>query len=84
MTDTSWVVGWAMFVWAFLIGAMLAFELYTVYWNRKHNGSGKRANLSAYISAFFQRGNRRLKYKAGSAILIAVFVVFLLHFLGYF
>ena len=80
--DTSWVSVPHMLGWAALLGAMLVYELYTLAWNRRNKG--KRANLSAFVQAFFQRGNRRLKYKAGPAILIAVFVVFLLHFLGYF
>lgn len=75
--DTSWVVDWAMWGWAILIGAL--FEIYTLWWNKSHKG--KRANLSAYVSAYFRSGNRRLKYSAGGAVVIALFVFFIGHFL---
>ena len=78
---TDWTVGWAKWGWAILIGAMLVFELYTLWWNKRNKG--KRANLTAYVSAFFQRGDRRLKYKAGPAVLVVVFVYFLGHFMDW-
>jgi hypothetical protein len=77
----DWVVPWAMWVWGALFAAMVVFELYTLWWNKRN--PGKRANLSAYVSAYFRSGERRLKYSAGSAVLIALFMFFLLHFLGY-
>ena len=76
---SDWTVSWAMWGWGILFAAMVAFEGYTLWWNRKHDG--KRANLTAYVSAFFRSGDRRLKYSAGPAVLIALFVYFLGHFL---
>jgi len=70
-----------MLGWGAIIALMLPSEIYTISWNRKHKG--KRSNLTAYVRAFFQRGDRRLKYKAGPAILIAVFVFFLGHFMAW-
>lgn len=77
----AWVSVPHMLGWAALIAAMLVYELYTLRWNKTHKG--KRANLSAYVSAFFGAGERRLKYHAGAAVLIAVFVFFVGHFLGW-
>lgn len=70
-----------MFGWAFWIAVGLLFEFYTLWWNKSH--LGKRANLSAYVSAFFQAGNRRLRFKAGRAVLLGTFVFFTGHFLGW-
>lgn len=78
---TDWTVPWAMFIWAFWIAVGLLFEFYTLRWNKAH--PGKRANLSAYVSAFFQAGNRRLRFKGGPAILLGTFVFFTGHFLGW-
>lgn len=77
----AWVSVPHMLGWAVLIAIMLAYEFYSLAWNKKHQG--KRANLSAYVSAFFRAGDRRLKYSAGGAILIATFVFFTGHFLGW-
>jgi hypothetical protein len=77
--ETHWAVGWAMIVWGALFAIMVGFEIYTLYWNKKN--PGKRANLTAYVSAFFRAGKRRLKYSVGPAILIALFLYFLGHFL---
>ena len=77
----DWTVGWAMWAWALIFAAMVALELYTLHWNRKHRG--KRANLTAYVSAFFRAGDRRLKWSVGPAVLIALFVYFLGHFLNW-
>ena len=79
----DWTVGWAMWAWALIFAAMVALELYTIFWNRRHKGSGKRANLTAYVSAFFRAGDRRLKWSVGPAVLIALFVYFLGHFLNW-
>jgi hypothetical protein len=70
-----------MLGWALWIGAGLLFEAYTLWWNKSH--PGRRANLSAYVSAFFGAGDRRLRYHAGAAVLIATFVFFAGHFLGW-
>lgn len=75
----DWTVKWAMWIWASLFTAMVLFELYTLYWNKSH--PGKRANLTAYISAYFRSGKRRLAYSAGPAVLIALFIYFMGHFL---
>lgn len=77
---TDWTVGWAKVSWALLFIAMVALEAYTLRWNHKHPGH-KRANLTAYVSAFFRAGDRRLKWSVGPAVLIALFVYFLGHFL---
>jgi hypothetical protein len=79
--EQAWVSVPHMLGWAALFAVMLGYELYTIFWNRNH--PGKRANLTAYVMAFFGTGRRRLKYQAGSAILIAVFVFFLGHFMGW-
>jgi hypothetical protein len=81
VTDSpqSWVSVPHKLGWAALIAIMLAYELYTLRWNKRH--PGKRANLSSYVQAFFRAGERRLKYSAGGAILIATFVYFTGHFL---
>lgn len=81
MNTTDWVVSWAMWGWASLFVVMLIFELYTLWWNRYRGDGKQRANLTAYVSAFFRVGKRRLKYSAGPAVIIAVFVYFLGHFL---
>jgi len=78
---TEWVVPWAMWGWATLFIVLLIFELYTLWWNNEKGDGKQRANLTAYVSAFFRVGNRRLKYSASAAILIAVFIYFLGHFL---
>jgi hypothetical protein len=75
----DWTVSWAMWGWGILFFAMVVFEFYTLWWNRTHKG--KRANLTAYVSAFFRAGSRRLRWSAGPAVLIALFVYFVGHFL---
>jgi hypothetical protein len=77
----AWVSWPHMIGWAVIFAVMLVYELYTLWWNRKNKG--RRANLTAFVMAFFGTSNRRLKYRAGSAVLIAVFVFFLGHFMGW-
>lgn len=76
-----WISTPHMVGWGVLFAAMVLYEGYTLWWNRSH--PGKRANLSAYVSAFFGAGNRRLRWSVGPAVLIALFVFFLGHFLGW-
>ena len=85
MQALEWTVRWAMWGWAILIGLILAFELYCLWWNHKYgHDRGQRANLTAYAMAFFRTHDRyRLRYTAGPAVLIALFCWFIVHFLGW-
>lgn len=78
---TDWVVPWAAWVWGGLFAAVLAFEIFTLYWNKEHRG--KRANLTAYVRAYFGVGDRRLKRSGRPWIMVAFLGWLLLHFLGW-
>ena len=77
----DWVTPWAMYGWGVLFLAVLIFELVTIAFNNTERGKGKRANLTAYVRAFFGIGERRLKYSMPRWILIGFMVWLLLHFL---
>jgi hypothetical protein len=77
----DWTVPWAMYVWGGLFAAVLVFEIFTLYWNKEHKG--KRANLTAYVRAYFGVGDRRLKRSGRPWIMVAFLGWLLLHFLGW-
>jgi hypothetical protein len=79
VTDTTWAVPWAMYVWGGLFAAVLVFEIYTLFWNKQHKG--KRANLTAFVRAAFGVGKRRLKYQLPKWLMVVFLAWLLLHFL---
>lgn len=78
----DWFPAWSMWVWASLFGAVLVFELVTIYWNNsKHAKPGQRANLTAFVQAFFGIGDRRLKFSLPAWIMVAFLGWLIVHFL---
>jgi hypothetical protein len=78
----TWVVPWAAWIWGGLFAAILVFELFTLKWNKAHH-DGQRANLTAYVRAYFGIGDRRLKRSARPWIMVVFLGWLLLHFLGW-
>lgn len=76
----DWTVDWAIKGWAIIFLAVIVFEIYTLWWNKKH-GNGRRANLTAYVRAYFGIGDRRLKRRGRPAVMVAFLVWLLGHFL---
>lgn len=80
---TDWVVPWAAWGWGIIFAAVIVFELWTMYWNRKYGDGRQRANLTAYARAYFGVGDRRLKRSGRPWIMVAFLGWLILHFLGY-
>jgi hypothetical protein len=78
----EWIVPWALWVWAALFGAIIVFELITLYMNRKAD-DGTRRNLTAYVRAWLGVGDRRLTRKGPRWVAVVFLTWLLLHFLGY-
>ena len=77
----EWVIPWSMWIWAALFGAIIVFELITLYMNAKAD-DGTRRNLTAYVQAWIGVGKRRLR-KAGPRWLVVLILLWLLlHFIG--
>jgi len=80
---TDWVVDWAAWIWGATFLFILVFEIYTLIWNNKRGDGKQRANLTAYVRAYFGVGDRRLKRSGRPWVMAAFLVWLLLHFLGY-
>lgn len=82
MEREAWIVPWSMWVWAALFGAIIVFELITLWMNRKAD-DGTRRNLTAYVRAAIGVGDRRLTRRFPRWLAVAILVWLLLHFLGH-
>ena len=82
MNEQAWVVPWAAWGWAVIFAAVIVFELFTLWWNRKRGDGEQRANLTAYVRAYFGVGDRRLKRRGRPIVMVLFLGWLLLHFLG--
>lgn len=76
-----------MWVWALWMAAGLAYEFYTLWWNKRRRKAGdpRKANLTAYVQAFFQtHPQRRLKWHLPPWALTAFFAFWWGHFMGWY
>lgn len=80
---TDWVVPWAMWVWAAIFAAVILFELFTLWWNNARGDGRERANLTAYVRAYFGIGDRKLRRRGRPIVMVLFLGWLILHFLGY-
>lgn len=78
----TWTVPWAMWTWGLLFALVILFEVVTLVWNELY-GDGRRANLTAYVRAYFGIGDRQLKRRGRPAVMVAFLVWLTGHFMGW-
>lgn len=83
MNPSDWTVPWAMWVWGGLFAAVIVFEIITLVWNNLYGDGTQRANLTAYVRAYFGIGDRRLKRRGRPVVMVLFLGWLILHFLGY-
>lgn len=78
----DWYPPWALYAWGGLFLGVLVLELVSLWWNNsKRAEPGQRANLTAFVQAFFGIGERRLKYSMPRWIMVAFLAWLVIHFL---